>query len=557
MFKFAICLLGVVSGLKVVAIGDLHGDYDTALKTYRMADIVDEEGHWVGGNNLTVVQTGDVLDRGNDTIKLFKWIMQLQKEAEEAGGTLVQLLGNHEVMNLEEDYRYVTDQEIDSFGGKEARAEAFSRDGWLGQYLRSLNTTHQIGNTVFVHGGITSDWAGLGVDGINRESSNYLMNDSNKALKERKIFSSNEDSPLWFRGFSRDTDCDELSRALKALGANRMVMGHTVTSDKKIHAVCDGQGLLIDVGLSSFYGKGHASALELTQDTTQAIYPEKKIPLPHISGLEDQLRNSQTRVSIEDFNSEVAQELMSSNQGPYQEIIVEPIQESTYDSLTKPIQAAVIEPDQESIADSAQEYIIALIQNPGQEYISEASQESSQEVIIGSIKELGYGPSINSIQEFPQEIIIESMPESPNGSITELTQGSPEEVIIGSIPEPTSESITELMQDSPEEVIIGPTPEFIDESIKELSQDSPDEVIIGSIPEPTSESIKELMQDSPEEVIIGLTPDSINESIKELYQDSPEEVIIEPAQESSYKSILAPAQETIPDLGPGLKLVQV
>ncbi|KAJ9072778.1 hypothetical protein DSO57_1023708 [Entomophthora muscae] len=296
MLKFLLCLLGVVSGLKVVAIGDLHGDYDTALKTYRMAEIVDEEGHWMGGSELTVVQTGDVLDRGDDTIKLFRWIMQLQNEAAQAGGTMVQLLGNHEVMNLKEDYRYVTDQEIASFGGEEARAEAFSKDGWLGQYLRSRNITHQIGNTVFVHGGITSNWAELGVDAINRESSGYLMDDSTKKLKRRKIFSSHEDSPLWFRGFSRDADCEQLSWALEALGANRMVMGHTITSDRKIHTICDGQGLLIDVGLSSVFGGSRSAAVELTQTTTHAIYPEKKFSLPHVSGLDSQSKHTRKLV---------------------------------------------------------------------------------------------------------------------------------------------------------------------------------------------------------------------------------------------------------------------
>lgn len=280
-----LCLLGLARGLRVVAVGDLHGDYDTALEAYRIAGIVDKEGHWAGGSDLTVVQTGDVLDRGPDTIRLFRWIMQLQGEAAQAGGAVVQLLGNHEVMNLKEDYRYVSGEETDSFGGAGARAEAFAKHGWLGQYLRSRNITHQIGNTVFVHGGITGGWADLRVDGINAESSSYLRHDSPADLRKRKIFSA-ADSPLWFRGFAGDSDCEELSRALDALGASRMVMGHTINEDHKIHARCDGMALLIDVGLSSVYGRGHAAAVELTQTATTAIYPGKATALPHIPGIE-------------------------------------------------------------------------------------------------------------------------------------------------------------------------------------------------------------------------------------------------------------------------------
>ncbi|KAI0233398.1 hypothetical protein L0F63_003054, partial [Massospora cicadina] len=94
------------------------------------------------------------------------------------------------------------------------------------------------------------------------------------------------DSPLWFRGYAKKPDCTMLRKALDMLGANRMVMGHTITNDNKIHSICNGQALLIDVGLSRVYGKGHSAALVLTNDHTLAIYPSKILSLPHFPGIE-------------------------------------------------------------------------------------------------------------------------------------------------------------------------------------------------------------------------------------------------------------------------------
>lgn len=47
---------------RIIAVGDLHGDYGNALKVLQMAGIADIEGNWAGGTDL-FVQTGDIIDR--------------------------------------------------------------------------------------------------------------------------------------------------------------------------------------------------------------------------------------------------------------------------------------------------------------------------------------------------------------------------------------------------------------------------------------------------------------------------------------------------------------
>lgn len=83
---------------RIVAVGDLHGDMPNALSVLQMAGVVDDEGNWTGNVDF-FVQTGDIIDRGDDTIKLYDYMDKLRSQAEAVGGTVLSHLGNHEWMN--------------------------------------------------------------------------------------------------------------------------------------------------------------------------------------------------------------------------------------------------------------------------------------------------------------------------------------------------------------------------------------------------------------------------------------------------------------------------
>jgi hypothetical protein len=118
-----------------------------------MANIIDDKDRWVGGNT-TLVQTGDIVDRGTDTIALYRLFQRLRGEARVNGGDLYSILGSelclvltfcrywfietaensdHEMMNALGDWRYVTKPDIETFGSLEKRQDAISDQGWLGQ----------------------------------------------------------------------------------------------------------------------------------------------------------------------------------------------------------------------------------------------------------------------------------------------------------------------------------------------------------------------------------------------------------------------------------------
>ncbi len=112
---------------RVVAIGDIHGSDDGVLAVLRAAGLADRNGHWIGGST-TLVQTGDITDRGAGVRRVFDLMRALGDEAAAAGGRVVTVLGNHEVMNLVGELRDVTPAICASFGG--ANAEAVRDEAW-------------------------------------------------------------------------------------------------------------------------------------------------------------------------------------------------------------------------------------------------------------------------------------------------------------------------------------------------------------------------------------------------------------------------------------------
>ncbi|KXN74530.1 Metallo-dependent phosphatase [Conidiobolus coronatus NRRL 28638] len=317
LFIFALSAQIPAPNKRVIAIGDLHGDYEQAVKVLQMANLVDENAKWIGKND-TLVQTGDIVDRGPHVIKLYKMMQRLTKEASAAGGKVVQLLGNHELMNMMEDYRYVTKEDIDTFGGLDERKKAFTLEGWVGKYLRNLGITavvddtinhdtidnlhkmsisellnvemfkgegptQYLDDTVYAHGGITPKWAEFGVEKMNQNTISDLHRKSTSQLKKVELF--NFEGPTQYRGYARDAEpgiCKTLETALKSMRVNRMVLGHTVQQNGKITSRCGGRIILIDVGISK-YKRGNLAALELTPGHAKGLYPNGKsavLPVP-------------------------------------------------------------------------------------------------------------------------------------------------------------------------------------------------------------------------------------------------------------------------------------
>ncbi len=107
---------------RVVAVSDVHGAYDSMITTLGRAGVLGEEQAWNGGSTHLVI-TGDILDRGPDSRRVMDLLMRIEGEALDAGGRVHLLLGNHEVMNLVGDLRYVSKGEYAAFADDESEEE--------------------------------------------------------------------------------------------------------------------------------------------------------------------------------------------------------------------------------------------------------------------------------------------------------------------------------------------------------------------------------------------------------------------------------------------------
>jgi hypothetical protein len=256
---------------RIVALGDVHGDVHALSAALRAAGAIDKEGGWIGGD-LVVVQTGDLLDRGDHEQAIIDWLEQLETQAQAAGGALWWLLGNHELMNAAGDLRYVTAggfRDFDDVAGlplgafssvpayARARVAAFAPGvGPYAKVLAGQDTVIVVGDTVFSHAGVTDAWASR-LPEVNRDNRCYLA-----GRGEVPAALTDMSSPVWTRdwGFD-DVDCASLARALAAIGAKRMVVGHT-TQPSGISSRCDQTLWRIDVGLGAAYG-GPIEVLEI------------------------------------------------------------------------------------------------------------------------------------------------------------------------------------------------------------------------------------------------------------------------------------------------------
>ena len=273
---------------RLVAIGDVHGDLAATRRALRLGGAIDEQDRWVGGS-LVVVQTGDQLDRGDDEQAILDLFERLRVEATAAGGAFHALNGNHELMNVAGDLRYVTPGGFADFEGIEGlrlddpalarlppqarpRAAAFLPGGPYARLLAQRNTVVVVGASVFVHGGVLPRHVPRGVadlERINADVRQWLVGGDDHGTLERDVMP--EDGVVWTRLYAGDDAqaCEQLGQALGRLQVERMVVGHTV-QQHGITAGCDGKVWRIDVGLAAHYG-GPTQVLVIEGEEVQPL----------------------------------------------------------------------------------------------------------------------------------------------------------------------------------------------------------------------------------------------------------------------------------------------
>lgn len=310
---------------RVVAIGDVHGAYDELVELLQGTGLIDAELAWTGGE-AHLVSLGDLLHRGDHGRQVMDLLMRLEEEADAAGGAVHLVLGNHEVMALTGDFRYISEGDYAQFGsevvkglpaGFVARRKAFSPDGRYGRWLLDKPVMVVVNNSLFVHGGVSEMIDGMSLAEINeaamrdvrrfaegwhvlldagkltegddfdviRQRAAELHNDRSQEAEIREAATGvveviaglaiQPDGPLWYRGTSAchpHAEKHVTTAVLDRLDVRRVVIGHTPTLERRITSRMDGRVVQIDTGMNQEAYQGQAAALVIEGDDIGAVY---------------------------------------------------------------------------------------------------------------------------------------------------------------------------------------------------------------------------------------------------------------------------------------------
>lgn len=224
----------------MLIVSDPHGDMEAFVSILRSQKVIDKDYKWIFGKKHLIV-IGDVFDRGKDVLPIFWLIYKLENEAMKAGGMVHFILGNHEEMVLRNNVKYTQDKykNLAQYMGVRY-CDLWKENSVLGHWLLTRNTIERIGDNLFVHAGLSEEFASdnWSIPQLNDTVSAYI-----RMTKEERKVSANADflfgsnGPLWYRGMVKTDDKynpisdSEVRRILDMYNVRRIYVGHTIFKD--------------------------------------------------------------------------------------------------------------------------------------------------------------------------------------------------------------------------------------------------------------------------------------------------------------------------------------
>lgn len=315
--------IGVIKNApnRIIVLGDLHGDWNATILSLRKANLIDTNTNWIGGSSI-LVQLGDQvdrcrLDRGpchkqnatlNDEasdMKILRYFTKLHQQASKKGGAVYSILGNHEVMNVDGDFRYVSHANLMEFSkdgsiedGIKNRKKQFKPGNNIANFLAcTRKTALVIGKNLFIHAGIVPHIAKkYNVNDINRIIALYLFDELKDKNKYSDLLINAKTSPYWTRLLGNlnrtnnkeytDKICESVFK--KGVLSNlvgekeehtieRIFIGHTPQLMKGINTMCNNRIYYVDVGVSTAFD-GYDTSIKTSNKRSQGRnYPLAEI----------------------------------------------------------------------------------------------------------------------------------------------------------------------------------------------------------------------------------------------------------------------------------------
>ncbi len=241
---------------RIMAVSDIHGGYGHLIDILAESGIINDDGNWTWGQGHLVI-AGDVFDRGDRVTECLWLIHRLEREAKQRGGRVHFILGNHEIMVLTGDNRYVNEKYLKGIvrQSKIKHQDLYGRDMELGRWLRSKHTAIKVNGIIFTHAGISPhlvDWYPSLAD-LNEAVRNSIDLSSSRVMFDETLkFVYGNEGPFWYRGYHYEMESCypmaslvEVDHILSDYGAQAIVVGHTEVDS--VLGLFDNRIMAIDV----------------------------------------------------------------------------------------------------------------------------------------------------------------------------------------------------------------------------------------------------------------------------------------------------------------------
>lgn len=245
---------------KMLVISDIEGNFAALRKLLLGNNVIDENFNWMFDKGHLVF-IGDFVDRGTMVTEVLWLIYSLEEKAKAAGGQVHYILGNHEIMNMSGEVKYVHARYLEHAALMNKKyIDLFGPNAEIGRWLATKNVVERIGDILFTHGGISSyiNYLQIPIKELNDLSRAYYTDTTYKYPDKRLEVLYSDFGPFWYRGYysTPKASIPQVDSTLNFYSINHITTGHTIVNDK-ISSLYDGKIINTDV----HHAGGHSEAL--------------------------------------------------------------------------------------------------------------------------------------------------------------------------------------------------------------------------------------------------------------------------------------------------------
>ena len=229
----------------VFAIGDPHGDPKRLAGALAGAKLIDDASSppdrvkWAGGKSVLVV-TGDMIDKGTNSIGVITLLRTLQSDAATHGGRVIVTMGNHEAEFLADPLGDKTQEFSSELQAREHGSEGRSpiAAATSASSCAQLPIAVRVNDWFFSHAGNTDNRtiqqisaaieAGFAKDGF---ATKELV--GKNSILEARLNKKGPNGLPWFQDGKASTDPQKLlAKYVATLGVKHLVQGHQYNAVK-------------------------------------------------------------------------------------------------------------------------------------------------------------------------------------------------------------------------------------------------------------------------------------------------------------------------------------